>query len=211
MRRAASCPRLLSSHDDDAAMIDHSYDWILTGLSLDLMGGLVLAKGFILKGLFDAYREAQPRMGVNSFAVRSAIFQKTEAVIGGGLLALGFALQMFGNFHGAPASNSLGSINSAERLALLVVMSAGLAAVSVKVGHAWARRRFFIYFLRHWSATSAPLTHTEEELDALGSLYELTRLPSEDDDGYRRRLEARRTQLGTKYAGRERVPLAAKE
>lgn len=184
-------------------MVDHSYDWILTGLALDLSGGWVLAKGFVFKRIDDAYREAQPRFGVNSFAVRSALFQKGEAVVGGTLLTAGFALQMWGNFHGGPAASALGWVNSWPPLALLLFVSAIVTSLSIAIAHRWAQRRFLVYFTRKWNPNVPPLTQVGSELDGLGLLFELERRSGETDDAYRQRLEAQRAALGMKYAGQE--------
>ena len=182
----------------------YAYDWILIGLSFDLWGGLALAKGFVRKTVSEAYLEAQPRSNVNSFAVKSAIVQKAEAVVGAFLLSLGFVLQMCGNFRGAPAANDLGWIDSLPRLALLMVGTGAACALSLRLAHLWARRRFWIYFARNFRVDAAMLLQTGRELDALGILFYLERKRQEPDDAYRSRLESRRFQVGVKYGGRER-------
>jgi len=180
------------------------YDWVLVGLALDLVGGLVLAKCCITKGILHAYREAQPRFGVNSFAVKSALLQKGEAVVGGALLTVGFGSQLCGGFQSGGTGTALGRISSVTHLLglLLVVVSLGIGATVV--ANTWGRRRFRRYFLRNYKADAPPLKQVGAELDALGWLVDKRRARGEDDTSYRKRLEQVRARLGAKYAGRDK-------
>jgi hypothetical protein len=117
------------------------YDFILTGLTLDVAGGLMLAKGFMLKGLKVIVREGVTRSGGNGAFVTSALLQQSEAWLGGTLLTLGFGAQMWGNLHGGPSVNDLGYINSPSRLAVLGVVVAAVSYVAMWVGHRYALSR----------------------------------------------------------------------
>jgi hypothetical protein len=181
-----------------------AYDWILTGLAFDFFGGMVLAKGLVQKTVKEAYREAQARFGVNSFVVRSSIFQKGEAVVGAVLLSAGYALQLVGNFHGGPAANDLGWIDSLRRLALVMSAVGTISCALLWAAHRWANRRFWIYFTRNFRIDAQLLTQTGSELDALGYLYSMKRQSQESDQGYRDRLEIRRLRIGARYGGRGR-------
>jgi hypothetical protein len=48
-------------------------DWGLLGLALDISGAVVLAKGFILKSLWQAFYESRTMSGGNVFIVKSAL------------------------------------------------------------------------------------------------------------------------------------------
>jgi hypothetical protein len=123
-----------------------AYDFIILGLTLDLFGGLILAKGFIFKSIPSAVREAQTRFGGNSTMVRSLLLQRSEAILGGFLLASGFALQAWGNFHGGPAANELGWINSRFRLLAMLFTVAVFSAALWSVFRWWALRSFRHHF-----------------------------------------------------------------
>ena len=125
----------------------HTYDLIIVGLTLDAAGGFSLAKGFMMKRPLDALREAQTRLGGNSTLVRSALLQRSEAVVGGGLLMLGFTLQLLGNFHG-PAADALGWINSAARLLVVIVAAVAITFGLLRVGRWYAERTFSQTFSR---------------------------------------------------------------
>lgn len=122
------------------------YDFIILGLTVDLCGGLILAKGFVFKSIPSVIREAQTRLGGNSAMVRSALLQRSEAVLGGLLLAIGFGLQAWGNFHGGPAANELSWINSRARLAAVAVAVIGVSVAAWAVGRWLAVRSFRHHF-----------------------------------------------------------------
>jgi hypothetical protein len=75
----------------------HPYDLIFTGLVFDIAGALMLAKGFMFKNARVAFYESLVLFGGNSHSLKSAIFQRAEACVGGLFLALGFILQIWGN------------------------------------------------------------------------------------------------------------------
>lgn len=132
----------------------HSYDWIIGGLTLDVAGGLILAKGFMLKRIDDVVRESRTTSGGNASLVRSALHQRSEAILGGSLLALGFAAQVWGNFHGGPAANELGWINSAGRFGLVGLVVLGGAYALMRLGHLHASTAFRTRFSKEhpWDA-----------------------------------------------------------
>ena len=51
----------------------HPYDIIFAGLALDIVGAVILAKGFILKIPQSAYYEALMIFGSNSHLLKSSI------------------------------------------------------------------------------------------------------------------------------------------
>lgn len=57
----------------------HPYDYIFIGLSLDVVGAVVLAKSFMLKDPQDAYYEGLPVLGGNRSLVKGALIQRGEA------------------------------------------------------------------------------------------------------------------------------------
>lgn len=183
----------------------HPYDLIIGGFTLDIIGGLVLVKGPILKGAAEIWQESRTRLGGNSQYVKSALHQKGEAVTGGSLLAIGFLLQIWGAFHGAPQANDLGWINSWQRLALVILTEFLFAGSALCLAWLWARRRFLRIFFRTWTEKSQPIGDDRKgsELDALAQLYYTKRQKQESDDVLRVRLEQTRRILGKKYAGRE--------
>jgi hypothetical protein len=149
----------------------HPYDWIILGLSLDVAGGLTLAKGFMLKRMDDIMRESRTHFGRNSFLVKAGLMQKAEATVGGTLLAAGFGAQLVGTFVGGPAANEL--------------------------GHRWARERFRAFFFRGYTATAPALAG--DDWDGLAWLYDTVRQKGETDDALRERLEELRRSLGPRY------------
>lgn len=183
----------------------NAYDWIITGLALDLCGGLVLAKGFMLKQMAEAFRESRTIIGYNRFLLKSALVQKGEAAAGGGLLAVGFLLQMWGNFHGAPSLNELGWISTGPRF-FAALVGAGLTASGIWwLGREWGRRLFYRFFFREFNKESDPVDGRGEELDRMAALYDATpRRRSEPDDAFAARLEGRRQELGRAFGPRGR-------
>ena len=75
-------------------MSDELISWLaMAGLASDILGGLFLAKGFMVKSLKTIRKEGGTYFGSNLFLRDSFIKQRAEAWVGGGFLALGFLLQ----------------------------------------------------------------------------------------------------------------------
>lgn len=181
------------------------YDFIISGLALDLVGSVVLAKGFMLKRAKEIWRESRTHAGANSFYVKGGLQQRGEALVGGSLLVVGFASQMWGNFHDGPAANDLGWINSAPRLGLLALGVAALAGVGLWAAHRWAHDRFCCVFFRAYDVSHPPPALEKghgDDWDGLAWLYGTARRGGETDDQLVERLEGMRKELGPKYGRR---------
>ena len=109
----------------------HPYDFIFAGLALDLVGAVVLAKGFMFKNPQVAHYESLAIVGSNPFLLKSSILQRGEACVGAALLVVGFLLQIWGNLHGGIAAAELGWVNSIDRMLLVMIGAVAVAIVSV--------------------------------------------------------------------------------
>lgn len=178
----------------------HPYDWIIGGLALDLAGAILLAKGFMLKRPANILREARTLLGRNSFLVKSGLYQKAEAWVGGSFLVFGFLAQLWGNFHGAPAANDLGLIGTAEAMVGLCILVAGLAWGCLSLAHRWARETFRRHFFGAVDPTKEMPPLSGDDWDGLAWLYDTKRQAEETDDDLRERLEQLRRELGLRYS-----------
>lgn len=94
----------------------HPYDLIFSGMALDIVGAVILAKGFMFKNPEDAYRESQTMIGGNDPFLKSTLLQREEAGVGAFFLIAGLFLQICGNLHGGIAASEPGWINSPLRM-----------------------------------------------------------------------------------------------
>lgn len=181
----------------------HPFDLSFAGLALDVVGAVVLAKSFMLKDPQDAYYEGLPVFGGNNSLLMSALLQRGEARAGGGLLVVGFLLQMWGNLHGGIAATQPGWINSFWRMALVVVCAAGAAMVLLWLAGRQSRAAFYRIFFRNYSGQTK-LHATEGDatwFDRTARLYDIKRQTGESDEALLRRLEEKRIELGRRYGG----------
>ena len=102
----------------------NSVDLVLVGLSSDIVGAVVLAKGFMLKRPSEAWRESRTFSGGNGQMLKSALLQKAEAWVGMLFLVGGFLLQLGGTWGRTEVNQNW--INTWPRLLLLFTLM-GLA------------------------------------------------------------------------------------
>ena len=181
----------------------HPYDLIFSGLAFDVVGAVVLAKGFMLKDPQDAYYEGLPVFGGNNLLLKSALLQRGEARVGGGLLIVGFLLQMWGNLHGGIAATQPGWINSTGRMVLAVAASVVLGVLLVKATAHRAKAQFYRIFFRNYSGQTK-LHPTEGDatwFDRTGRFLDVKRRRGESNEQLLSRLEQRRIELGRRYGG----------
>ena len=86
-------------HNFDELMAGFSISLILTnfGLLLDLLGAIALAKSFVFKRLSQISLESKAVWNRSPTTAYNLVVQKVEAIMGGTLLAAGFAMQIIGN------------------------------------------------------------------------------------------------------------------
>jgi hypothetical protein len=181
----------------------HSYDFIFVGLALDIAGALLLAKSFMLKDPQDAYYEGLPVYGGNHSLLKSALLQRGEARVGGGLLVVGFVLQIWGNLHGGIAATEPGWISSTSRMILVAILVALVAAMLLLLAGHRARISFYRVFFRNYAGQTRlhPAAGDATWFDRTARLYDTKRKAGESDEALLARLERRRIDLGTRYGG----------
>jgi hypothetical protein len=181
-------------------------DWGLLGLALDISGAVVLAKGFIAKSLWHAFYESRTMSGGNVFILKSALFQRAEAIAGAGLLVAGFVLQIVGSHAAAPAHVFDGIIGWCG----LGVVAASLSLVGVRIAAVAARRTFLRYMFRNAHEPkifSTPSTPQEEEgLTRLGLLYDMPKRRDESLEAFTARLNSY-FRAAQKHAGKLKAPM----
>ena len=179
------------------------YDIIFLGLACDIVGAVILAKGFMLKEARAAFYESQTVFGANSHLLKSALLQRAEAQIGALFLVLGFALQIWGNLHGGIAAIEPGWLNSTPRVLAMLFCVAGLSFLCLQVGLSRARAALYEIFFRNYKGGKLTVPEGDATwLDRMAQLVDLKRKPNEPDVDLLARVEARRTVLGSKHAGR---------
>ncbi|OFW09456.1 MAG: hypothetical protein A3G20_06995 [Acidobacteria bacterium RIFCSPLOWO2_12_FULL_59_11] len=179
----------------------HPYDFIFVGLSLDLVGAVVLAKGFMFKNPQAAHYESLTIVGSNPFLLKSSMLQRGEAFVGGALLVLGFLLQIWGNLHGGIAASEPGWVNSVGRMLLVAVGTVAVAIASVRVVTSNARANFHRIFFRDVSADKKlkPTPGDPTWYDRMSLLLDLRRHRGETDADLLTRIEARWVALAKQY------------
>lgn len=183
----------------------HPYDFIFSGLALDVVGAVVLAKGFIFKNPRAAHYESLTIVGSNPFILRSALLQRAEACIGASLLMLGFLLQIWGNLHGGIEASEPGWINSFWRMLLVVIGAIAVGVVAVYLG-AWnARRQFYGVFFRGVSheAKLQPTPKDEAWYDRMSLLLDLKRQRNEADATLLTRIQMRWSTLAKEFTAND--------
>jgi len=181
----------------------HPYDFIFAGLALDIVGAVVLAKGFMLKNPQVAYYEGLMIVGVNSHLLQTSLLQRAEAQVGAGLLVLGFALQVWGNLHGGIEATGPGWVDSITRMLIVVLGAVVVAAVWLYVALSRARAKFYRIFFRNFSAEAILIPQAQDTTwyHRMSLLLNIKRRRGESDVQFLPRLEARRVELGTRYGG----------
>lgn len=182
----------------------HPYDFIFAGLSLDVVGALVLAKSFMFKNPQDAYYEGLPVHGGNNLLLKSALLQRGEARAGAALLMAGFLLQMWGNLHGGIAANEPGWIRSTPRILLAVAVAAAVGALLVGIATHQARVQFYRIYFRNYSGQTKlhPTQGDSTWFDRTARFLDLRRRTGEGDEEFLPRLERRRVELGKRHGGK---------
>ncbi len=182
----------------------HPYDFIFVGLALDLVGAVVLAKGFMFKNPEAAHYESLTIVRGNPFVLKSSMLQRGEACVGAALLVLGFLLQIWGNLHGGIAASEPGWVNSLGRMLLVAIGTIAVAIASVWVVTSNARAKFHRIFFRDVSAAvKLKLTPGDPTwYDRMSLLLDLKRHGGETDADLLTRIEARWVELAKQYGGK---------
>lgn len=182
----------------------HPYDFIFVGLALDLVGAVVLAKGFMFKNPQAAHYESLSIVGSNPFLLKSSILQRGEACVGAALLVVGFLLQIWGNLHGGIAASEPGWVNSLGRMLVVLIGAVAVAIVLVSLVTSNARAKFRRIFFRNVSV-EVRLKPTPSDLtwhDRMSLLLDLKRHRGETDAELFTRIETRWSELVKQYGGR---------
>jgi hypothetical protein len=181
-------------------------DVALVGLSVDISGAILLARGFMMKGVLDIYDETGTRLGRNLAMVKSAMLQRAEAWAGASLLFVGFSLQILAALEVRSGPGLIvGWLGLGELLALSgLVFLAGFWACG------WlGRRQFYEWALRKWDGQGRVLpkdSHEEQELEHYGRLYDVKRRKAEDVGAFLNRLNAAVAVLGKRHRGKLVLP-----
>jgi hypothetical protein len=182
----------------------HPYDLIFVGLALDLVGAVVLAKGFMFKNPQAAHYESLSIVGSNPFVLRSAILQRGEACVGAALLVVGFFLQIWGNLHGGIAASEPGWVNSLGRMLLILMGAIAVAIISVCLVTSNAKAKFHRILFRDVSADVKlnPTPSDSTWYDRMSLLLELKRNRGETDAELLTRIQTRWGELVKQYSVR---------
>lgn len=179
----------------------HPYDLIFVGLALDLVGAVVLAKGFMFKDPRAAHYKSLTIVGGNPFVLRSSIQQRGEAYVGASLLVLGFLLQIWGNLHGGIAASQPGWINSGERMLTVLAGAIGVAIIAVCIVTSRARTQFYAIFF-HGMSAETKLASTAGDptwYDRMSTLLDLKRRREETNAQLLGRIQERWNELVKQY------------
>lgn len=182
----------------------HPYDLIFGGLALDLVGAVVLAKGFMFKNPQAAHYESLSIVGSNPFVLRSSLLQRGEACVGAVLLVVGFLLQIWGNLHGGIAASEPGWINSLSRMLLISMGAVAVATISVCLVTYNAKAKFHRILFRDVSddVKLKPTPSDSTWYDRMSLLLELKRHRGETDAELLTRIQTRWSELVKQYGGR---------
>jgi hypothetical protein len=181
----------------------HPYDFIFVGLALDLVGAVVLAKGFMFKNPQAAHFESLTIVGSNPFLLKSSILQRGEACAGAGLLVAGFLLQIWGNLDGGIAASEPGWVNSLGRMLLVAIAAVAVAIALVCLVTSNARAKFYHIFFRQFPADARLPTPSDPTWhDRMSLLLDLKRQRGETDAELFTRLEMRWIELVKQYGHR---------
>jgi hypothetical protein len=181
----------------------HAYDIIFTGIALDLVGAVVLAKGFMVKNPQRAYFEALTVVGANLHLLRSALIQRIEAQIGAAFLTGGFLLQIWGALSGGISANEPGVISTFPRALGLVCAAAGLAWLCLRLGGRHANSAFYPVLFSD-STFTAPLPSNQSKgwNIRMAEILGVRPQPGEPGVELYGRIERRRAELAAQYSGK---------
>ncbi len=184
----------------------HPYDFIFAGLALDLVGAVLLAKGFMFKNPQASYFESLMIYGRNPHVLKSSLVQRAEAQIGAALLVLGFLFQICGNLHGGIAATEPGWVNSPERMLLVLFVVVIATIIVLYLATSSAHAQFYRIFFRDFSVDAAlkPPSNDATWYERLSLILDLRRHRGESDADFLPRLETRRLELGRQYGGQAR-------
>jgi len=184
-------------------------DVALVGLSVDISGAILLARGFMMKRVLDIYDETGTRLGRNLAMVKSVMLQRAEAWAGAALLLVGFSLQIVAALE----------VSSGPRLIVgwlglfeLLVFSAVVFLACFRACTCLGKRRFYEWALRNWDGKQFALpkdSHNEQELDHYGRLYDVERQSGEEIGAFLTRLNDAVAVLGKRHRGKLVLPTDA--
>jgi hypothetical protein len=186
----------------------HPTDVALLGLALDIGGAILLARGFVMKHLEEAYYESRTFLDGNVFLLKSALLQRAEAWGGAILLVVGFLLQIFGSLHSTPAGAPR-RIVGLPGLVELVAVAAGSFVIGWWLSGRIGSRQFYEYKLRNYTP-GQPFASTtvadKEELLRAGVLYDVRPRHGEAAAAFATRLTEQVDVLGRKHRGKVKKP-----
>ena len=180
----------------------YPYDLIFSGLVLDIVGTVILAKGFMFKNTATAFNESLTMWNSNPHLLKSTLLQRAEAQVGAAFLIFGFLLQICGNLYGGVAATELGWINSVLRMFPVVLVAGTVAACCTRLLKSRARITFFNIFFR---SDKGPLQFPNDdpiEIERTAALLDLFRRCGEPDSSFRARIEAAWVSLGANHGGK---------
>lgn len=178
----------------------HPYDLIFLGLAFDIAGALLLAKGFMFKGIREAHAESLMIWGGNSHIVRSQLLQRAEAQVGAFFLIAGFGLQIWGNLHGGIAANQPGWIDSVPRLIIIALATAILASAALALARRYALVQFYkLFFAANRTAPAEIPKDDKTWFERQAVILRLPRRANETDNDFFVRLSQRWQALAAKY------------
>jgi len=147
------------------------------GLALDIVGAILLAKGFMLKGVRGTIRESGSYYGYNSHLRNSLIEQTVEARFGMAFLASGFSCQA------APYMVRMCSGRIAALWAIAITLGVGAWLAAIVLSRRMIRKLNRTVALKEISEKeSNHYTLSEKELQRLEKLSDVQRLPGEKTD-----------------------------
>ena len=182
----------------------HPYDVIFVGLALDVVGAVVLAKGFMLKNHMDIFFESLTIVNGNDHLAKSTFIQRSEAKVGAVFLVLGFLCQIWGNLHGGIAATEPGWIDSIPKMLCAGAGVAGIGALAVSAAHRRARARFYRLLFHDYSLEKPLSNHPTDRtwLSRWSRLIDVRRKRNETEDAFLERLQQRHAHLGQLYGKR---------
>ncbi len=157
---------------------------IISGLALDIIGAIFLAKGFMAKKIQEIINETATFLGRNKHFQDSLIKQKIEAIIGASFLLLGFLFQVAGNLF--PINKKI----CISTLILFVILAAGsitLFFILLKFTSFFTKKKILkIEAIYHKDKISK---YEGRSLKLCGEYLEVERTQNENEEDYKKKIK----------------------